>query len=126
MRLKNSGFYEWVLPFFEEGAVVESDYISSKVVSSSGIESRVRSIIDANGSVERVIIFNSGVSYNNEDLIQVSPVPIPFVEPANFTAPLIQANVDEAGSLIDATIMDGGSVLMNPKQQKYSSKSRTL
>lgn len=109
-HLKNIGFFEWVLPFFDaNGDQTDSDGISAKVLSSSGIDSRVRAIIDNTGGVENIAVFESGESYNNDDNIQVSVVPRPFAETPSISPPIIQANVDGAGSVISAKIVEPGS-----------------
>ena len=110
LHLKNTGFFEWVVPFFNtNGDQIESDGISSKVISPSGIDARVRAIIDAAGGVENVVVFESGESYNNDDNIEVTVIPQPFAETPTVVAPLIQASVDGAGSVIGANIVEPGS-----------------
>jgi len=109
-RIKNTGFYEWKIPFFDQAGNEEAtDYISSEVISASGIDARIRAIVDVDGGIEKIVIFERGVAYNNSDLIQVSPVSLPFNDPPSYTEPTIQANVNEEGSLIDATIIERGA-----------------
>ena len=110
LHLKNTGFFEWVLPFFDvDGNQIATDGISAKVLSPSGIDSRVRAIIDEAGGVENVVVFESGESYNNDDNIEVTVIPQPFAETPAVVAPLIQASVDGAGSVIGANIVEPGS-----------------
>jgi hypothetical protein len=109
-RIKNTGFYEWKIPFFDQAGNEENtDYISSEVISASGIDARIRAIVDVDGGIDKIVIFERGVAYNNSDLIQVSPVSLPFNDPPSYTEPTIQANVNEEGSLIDATIIERGA-----------------
>ena len=109
-HLRNTGYFEWVIPFFNaQGDQIENEDISAKVISTSGIESRVRAIIDSGGGVEHVVVFNTGAAYNNDDNIEVTVVPKPFAETPSTVAPDIQANVDGSGGVIGATISDPGS-----------------
>ncbi len=110
LHLKNTGFFEWVVPFFGvDGKQISTDGISAKVLSPSGIDSRVRAIIDEAGGVENIVVFESGESYNNDDNIEVTVIPQPFAETLTVIAPLIQASVDGAGSVVGANIVEPGS-----------------
>jgi hypothetical protein len=109
-QLKNTGFFEWVIPFFDaDGDQIESDNISSKTISTSGLDSRVRAIIGPGGGVEKIVVFETGVAYNNDDNIEVNVIARPFTETPVVTPPLIQASVDGSGGVIDALIVEPGS-----------------
>ena len=109
-NLTNRGFYDWAIPFFDqEGKEVEADDTSSRVVSSSGIKSRVRAIIGSSSGVERIVVFDQGVAYNNDDNIEVAVVPRPFQETPTVVPPLIQADVNGGGEVLGGKIIDPGS-----------------
>ena len=61
------------------------------------------------GGVEKVVVFEGGIAYDSQDLIQVSPDAKPFTTPMPFSPPVIQAKVDNEGSVIGGTIVDTGS-----------------
>jgi hypothetical protein len=109
-HLRNTGYFEWVIPFFDaQGNQIASEEVAANVVSPSGIDSRVRAIIDSSGGVEHVVVFDSGVAYNNDDNIEVNIVPKPFAETPTVVYPLIQADVDGSGGVIGAAIAESGS-----------------
>lgn len=109
-KLRNTGFFEWVVPYFDaSGNEVQTDDLTSKVISPSGLDARVRSIIGTGGGVETVVVFESGESYNNDDNIEVTISPRPFEPTPTVIPPLIQAEVNGSGSLIGANIVEPGA-----------------
>jgi hypothetical protein len=67
-----------------------------------------KAIINANGEVERIIIFDGGYGYTNQAMINVSPLIQPPPGSPPFVAPVISANVS-SGRVIGFTIHSPGS-----------------
>lgn len=109
-NVKNTGFFEWVIPYFNEsGQQIESDDVVANAVSDSGYDSRLRAIIGIDGSVEHIVIFEPGLAYNGTDQIEVAITPKPFVSTPLTVNPVISANVDGSGGIIGTEIVDAGS-----------------
>ena len=107
--VENNGAYDWNLPFFGTNTkVLANDPIRATVIDTTGKGAKIRAIIDANGGIERIILFNGGYGYSNNAIVQVSPLiqPPPGVPP--FVAPNISANVAE-GRVVGFTIHSAGS-----------------
>jgi hypothetical protein len=106
---ENIGSYDWSIPFLNiSGDVVANDPIRATVNSSTGKGAKVRAIIDANGEVEKIVIFDSGFAYSSEDTIEVSPLILPPPGVASFVGPTITVNVQD-GRVIGYTIINPGS-----------------
>ena len=105
---ENIGTYEWAVPFFNTtGDIIDNDPIRSSVISYTGKGAKVRAIINANGEVEKIVVFSSGFAYTNGDTIEVSPL-ITHSTPPGFVKPVITANVQD-GRVIGCEILDPGS-----------------
>jgi hypothetical protein len=101
-NLNNSGRYDWQAPFISiNGTVLSKDPVDATVNTESGSGARVRAIVDALGSIEKIVVLDQGSAYSAVDTILCSTN-------GNFTAPVIQANIVE-GFVIDATIVDAGT-----------------
>jgi hypothetical protein len=106
---ENSGDFYWNVPFFDaSGKIVTTDPVRATVVSSTGKGAKIRAIINASGEVEKIIIFDAGYGYSNEDTIDVSPLiqPPPGVPP--FVSPTISAGIQD-GRIISVNIHNPGS-----------------
>jgi hypothetical protein len=108
-NLNNVGTYDWKIPFFDiNGTPIANEGHRSVVVSETGRDSRVRAIIDALGSVDKIVVLDQGYGYTSTDLIEVNLFPLPPTIPPTFVAPIIQATIS-SGSVFSANIVDGGS-----------------
>lgn len=106
--LENAGNYDWSIPFFSNTqTTVKQDPIRSYITDISGRGAKTRAIINANGEVERIIIFDGGYGYSNEAIINVSPLIQPPPNTPAFGAPEISANVSN-GQVIGFTIHNPG------------------
>ena len=109
-NIKNTGFYNWTVPFFDsQGKEVNTEKIAARVVSEYGKKGRIRAIVDGSGSVEKIVIFSQGFTYDNSDLIEVSYIVNSFDAPPTIIDPIIQASVNNAGELVGAVIVEPGS-----------------
>jgi hypothetical protein len=109
-NVKNTGFYNWTVPFFDsQGQEVSSEKVGAKVISTYGKKGRIRAIVDGSGGVEKIVIFSQGFTYDNSDMIDVSYVVSSFETPPTTVDPVIQASVNNAGELIGAVILEPGS-----------------
>jgi len=108
-NLKNTGYYDWAVPYFNaSGSVVQYESHATSAISSTGRGAQVRAIIDASGSVDRVIVFNRGLTYSAVDKIDVNIYPRPTTLPDDFTQPVIQTDVID-GEIMGYTIVDPGA-----------------
>jgi len=106
---ENKGSYDWPIPFLNiSGDVVANDPIRASVNSATGRGAKIRAIINTNGEVEKIVIFDSGFGYTNGDTIEVSPLILPPPGVPSFTAPTITANVQD-GRIIGYDILSPGS-----------------
>jgi hypothetical protein len=106
---KNKGTFDWNIPFLNiSGDTVANDPIRATAVSATGKGAKLRAIIDVNGEVEKIIIFDGGFAYTNGDTIEVSPLILPPPGISAFVAPEITANVQD-GRIIGYQILDPGS-----------------
>ena len=109
-NIKNKGFYDWDIPFFNaEGKEADDDPISTKVITSTGIEGNVRAIINSGGSVDRIIIFKEGLGYAENDEVEISTVPKPFTLPTPTVSPVVQLEIENSGSIKGFNIINPGS-----------------
>lgn len=109
-NLRNGGFFDWVVPFFDQsGSEQTTDNLEANIISSTGMDARIRAIIDSAGGVENIIIFDSGIGYENSDTIQVSPISRPFETPLTVTNPVIQTGITGDGEITEVIINDPGS-----------------
>ena len=109
-NLRNGGFFDWVVPFFDEnGTEQTTNNLEANVITNTGINARIRAIIDSAGGVENIIIFESGVGYDNSDIIQVSPISRPFETPLTVVNPIIQTGISGDGEIVEAIINNPGS-----------------
>ena len=105
----NTGFYNWVVPYYNfNGEEVPFEPQRANVISSSGRSANIRPIIDALGGVEQLVVFDGGIAYSNTDLIDVNIFPTPPVLPEGFISPVIQANVN-SGTIEGYNIIETGS-----------------
>jgi hypothetical protein len=106
---ENDGAFDWSIPFFSNTQTpVKQDPIRSYVTDLTGKGAKTRAIINANGEVERIIIFDGGYGYTNQAMINVSPLIQPPPGSPPFVAPVISANVS-SGRVIGFTIHSPGS-----------------
>ena len=106
---ENDGTFDWNIPFFNDlKNTVKNDPIRSYITDETGKGAKTRAIINADGEVERIIIFDSGYAYSNNAMIEVSPLIQPPPGSPPFVKPLISANVVE-GRVIGFTIHEPGS-----------------
>ncbi len=102
-NLKNSGSYNWNIPFFNaSGAETKPETTKAFVSTQSGQGASLRAIIDALGSVENIIVLNGGYTYQGTDSIIVNDTTHPTI------APTISPNV-VAGTIIGSTIYAVGA-----------------
>ena len=73
------------------------------------INARIRAIIDNAGGIENIVIFDSGIGYDNSDIIQVSPISRPFETPLTVVNPVIQTGISGSGEIVEAIINEPGS-----------------
>ena len=108
-NLQNVGSYDWEVPFFDSnGNVVSNEPHRASVLTATGRNARVRAIIDAIGEVEKIVVFNRGLSYSATDTVGVNIHPMPYTLPPGYIPPVIQASVI-AGEVIDTKIINPGS-----------------
>ena len=106
---ENDGAFDWKIPFFSNvQTIVKDDPIRSYVTDTYGKGAKTRAIINANGEVERIIIFDGGYGYTNQAMINVSPLIQPPPGAPPFIAPQISADVS-CGRIVGYTIHNPGS-----------------
>lgn len=106
--LENRGQYDWPIPFFNgAGSILPNDPIRVNVNTATGKGAKLRAIINANGEVEKIIVFDGGYGYANVDTIEVSPLIIGPPGTAGFTAPTITATIVD-GQITGANIINPG------------------
>jgi len=106
---KNTGYYDWQIPFFNnEGLIIPYEPQVATVPSATGRGAHVRALADSSGAIEQIIVFNRGLSYSAVDQIEVNIYPRPTTLPPDFTAPVIQANVID-GEIMGYNIVETGS-----------------
>jgi hypothetical protein len=100
----NTGTYPWVIPNFQD--VYPSAIFSQEPT----IKANVRPIVDGNGQISDVIVFDGGVGYNNNLKVEI--------EEPYFTGTLAEVTpIVQNGSVTGFTIENPGSGY-TPTQQK--------
>ena len=109
-NLRNGGFFDWVAPYFDANGVEQTtDNLEANIITTTGINARIRAIIDNAGGIENIVIFDSGIGYDNSDIIQVSPISRPFETPLTVVNPVIQTGISGSGEIVEAIINEPGS-----------------
>ena len=68
---KNTGYYDWQIPFFNnEGLIIPYEPQVATVPSATGRGAHVRALADSSGTIEQIIVFNRGLSYSAVDQIE--------------------------------------------------------
>lgn len=106
---ENKGQYDWNIPYFTNTqTILSGDLIRTYASCVRGRGSSLRAIINANGEVEKILIFNGGFGYDNTATIEVSPWIQPPPGSPPFVAPVISADVQD-GRIVGYTIHNPGS-----------------
>lgn len=95
-NISNRGFYSWEVPTFTE----KSPYFV--LDQSPDIQGKFRCIVDANGQITNIIIFEGGLGYTNTLKVEVEENQFSGV-PAQVEA------IIENGTIVDFVIHNGGS-----------------
>lgn len=106
--ISNTGSYDWHIPFFDaSGITFATDPVRTHVSSENGNKANIRAIINENGEVDQILVFDGGYSYTGADTIQISPL-IGSGSTQSITQPNIIASVID-GSIVGCEIYEVGS-----------------
>lgn len=79
---QNTGVYVWDIPYLSiAGLEIPRENVKAFAITQTGNGSRLRAIIDGTGSVEKIIVFDGGMTYQNGDTINVSEDGVSTIQP---------------------------------------------